>query len=194
MQNNAISSSDPQAIEKLTAKLEQCKELQTTMKGVNAHWRKTGTCQGAPGITDEQARKLDNKIATTSYSWEKQPFASYDLTNNNSEIKRLTGRIAELARNREVGFAGWEFAGGRTEANTDMNRLQLFFDEKPNESQRAALKNNGFRWTPSEGAWQRQLNANAIWAAERLPFIKPGDGRTVRAHQPKAPSKDAGVR
>jgi formate dehydrogenase assembly factor FdhD len=56
--NNAISSSDPQAAAKLTEKLQSCEKLQETMKAVNAHWRKTGTCHGAPGITDAQAGKL----------------------------------------------------------------------------------------------------------------------------------------
>ncbi|MDR1409026.1 MAG: hypothetical protein LBJ12_01875 [Oscillospiraceae bacterium] len=47
------------------------------MKEVNAYWRKFGTCVGAPGITEEQAKKLDNKIAATRYSWEKVLFNSY---------------------------------------------------------------------------------------------------------------------
>ena len=192
--NNAISSGDPQAVEKLTAKLEKCKELQAVMKEVNAYWRKFGTCVGAPGITDEQALRIDQKIAAARYPWDNQPFASYDLTNNNAEIKRLEKRIAEVTHNQEVGFSGWEFAGGRAEANTDMNRLQLFFNEKPNESQRANLKANGFKWAPSQEAWQRQLTDNAIYAAGRLDFLKPTDGRTVREHQPKAPAKDAGAR
>ena len=41
--NNTISASDPQAVEKLTTKLQACKELQETMKIVNAYWRKLGT-------------------------------------------------------------------------------------------------------------------------------------------------------
>jgi hypothetical protein len=188
--NNAISSGDPQAVEKLTAKLESAKRLQATMKEVNAYWRRFSTCVGAPGITEEQAKKLDNKIATTTYSWEKQPFSSYTLTNNNADIKRMDTRIKELTRKIEVGFSGWEFEGGRAEANTDMNRLQLFFDEKPSESQRANLKANGFKWAPSQDAWQRQLTDNAIYAAGRLDFIKPSDGRTVREHQPKAPARE----
>jgi hypothetical protein len=193
--NNAINSGDPQAVEKLTAKLEQCKELQATMKEVNAYWRKFGSCVGAPGITEEQAKKLDNKIATTRYSWEKQPFASYDLTNNNAEIKRLEGRIKTVTHYQDVGFSGWEFEGGRAEANADIDRLQLFFDEKPSESQRTALKSNGFKWAPSQEAWQRQLTDNAIYAAGRLDFIKPSDGRTVREHQPASPAReDAGAR
>jgi len=192
--NNAISSGDPQALEKLTAKLEACKALQVLMKKVNAHWRQYGTCHGAPGITDTQAGIIDTRIATTTRSWERVPYSSYELTNNNSEIKRLEGRIAELTRNQEVGFAGWDFTGGRAEANTEANRLQLFFDERPGDGQRDALKRNGFKWAPSQEAWQRQLNDNAICAAGRLDFLRPSDGRTVREHQPKAPAKDTGAR
>ncbi len=191
--NKPISSGDPQALEKLMAKLEQSKELQDTMKVVNAYWRKFGTCKGAPGITDVQAEKLEKRIET-GYSWEKQPFTSYELTNNNAEIKRLERRIQELSYNKEVGFSGWNFEGGYAEANTDMNRLQLYFDEKPDEQRRTVLKSNGFKWAPSQGAWQRQLTDNAIYSAGRIDFIRPSDGRSVREHQPKPPVKDTGAR
>jgi hypothetical protein len=106
----------------------------------------------------------------------------------------LKKRIEQLTRNSETGFTGWEFEGGNAVTNTELNRLQLLFDEKPEESQRKALKSNGFNWSPSEGAWQRQLNANAIFAADRLDFLKPLDGRSVREHQPTAPPRDSGAR
>lgn len=192
--NKAISASDPQAVEKLTEKLQKCEELQDVMKGVNAHWRKTGTCMGAPGITEAQATKLDAKVTNATVSWERQPFSSYDLTNNNSEIKRLKSRIAVITRHQEVGFSGWEFNGGRAEANTDMNRLQLIFDERPDKAKHDALRHAGFVYSHTNGAYQRQLNDNAIYAAGRLDFVKPTDGRTVREHQPKAPAKDTGAR
>lgn len=191
--NKPISSGDPQALDKLTAKLEQSKELQDTMKIVNAYWRKFGTCKGAPGITDVQAEKLEKRIET-GYSWEKQPFTSYELTNNNAEIKRLEKRIQELTYNKEIGFSGWDFDGGYAEANTEMNRLQLYFDEKPDEQRRTVLKSNGFKWTSSQGAWQRQLTDNAIYSAGRIDFIRPSDGRSIREHQPKLPVKDTGAR
>lgn len=183
-------ANEPLSADKLAAELKQCVELQATMKEVNAYWRSTGTCVGAPGITEAQAQKLDEKIATTRYSWEKQPFSSYDLTNNNSKIKRLESKVREAGR----GFAGWEFSGGRAEANMEMNRLQLLFDERPTDSQRANLKANGFKWAPSQDAWQRQLTDNAIYSAGRLDFLKPTDGRTVREHQPKAAAKTPGAR
>jgi hypothetical protein len=158
------------------------------MKGINVYYRKFGTCKGYPAMPDDEAAKLDLRVEQ-AYSWDKQPFPSYILTGNNAEIRRLERRIAEITRHQEIGFSGWEFEGGHAEANTDMNRLQLFFDEKPSENQRENLKANGFKWAPSQGAWQRQLNDNAICAAGRLDFLKPTDGRTVRAHQPVSPAR-----
>jgi hypothetical protein len=187
MSSRAISAGDPQAVEKLTKRLNECREFQETAKAVNAHWRKTGTCMGAPGITEEKAIKLDQKITSGTVSFDRVPFPSYLLSNNNAEMKRLEKRIAEITHNREIGYSDWEFFSGRAEANSELNRLQLFFDEKPNEKERSLLKANGFKWAPSQGAWQRQLNDNAIYAAGRLDFLRPLDGRSVREHQPKAP-------
>jgi hypothetical protein len=194
---NPISSSDPDAIGKLTEKLTSCRELQALMKETNAYWRKHGTCKGAPGITDEQAVKLESRLVArleAGYSRDRSPFRGYELQNNNAEIKRLERRIAEISRDRETGFTGWEFEGGRAIADTDINRLQLVFDEKPDEHKRSELKRNGFKWAPSQGAWQRQLTANAIHAAGWIDFVRPIDGRTVREIQPKQPAQDKGAR
>ena len=70
---------EPQDAEKLTDELEKCVQIQTTMKDVNAYWRGHGTCVGAPGITEVQAAKLDNKIATSQYSWERQQLATTEV-------------------------------------------------------------------------------------------------------------------
>ena len=191
--NNAISASDPKAVEKLTEKLNACKEKQEYMKAVNAYHRKFGTCKGFPDMSDDVAFKLDQKVKQ-GYSWDKQPYSGYTLTNNNAEIKRLEKRIAEISRNQEVGFSGWEFEGGHAEANTEANRLQVFFNERTDKDTHSAMRHAGFVFSHANGAYQRQLNANAIYAANRLPVLKPNDGRTVREHQPKPPSKDTGAR
>ena len=87
-------------------------------------------------------------------------------------------RIASLTRQKEVGYTGWDFDGGRVEVNKEGNLLQIFFNDKPDKETRAALKSNGFRWAPSVGAWQRQLNDNAIYAAGRLDCIRPLTGES----------------
>ena len=187
--NVAISSDDPKAIEKLTEKLEQCQKKQDFMKKVNAYYKKNGTCLGCEGLTEQQAQKLDIDVQT-GYSWEKQPFPSYKLTNNNSEIRRLKKRIEQLTADKATGFVGWQFEGGEAVINEDKNRLQLYFDEKPSDADRAALKSNGFKWAPSDGAWQRQLNSNAFYAANRIDFIQPDNGKKPTELQPKAPKKN----
>lgn len=47
-------------------------------------------------------------------------------------------------------------------------RIQFIFDGKPDAEVRTILKSNGFRWAPSQGAWQRQLTANGKRAAKEV--------------------------
>ena len=187
MRNSKTPTATP---ESLAAELAKRKQKQYEMKSLNDHYRRYGTCIGGIGMASEKAQELDQKLANPEYPWERQPFSSYDLTNNNAAIKRLEKKLKEVSR----GFAGWEFEGGYAEANLEMNRLQLFFNERPDDQQKKILKTCGFKWAPSQEAWQRQLTDNAIYSAGRIDFIKPSDGRTVREHQPKMPEKDAGAR
>jgi hypothetical protein len=109
-------------------------------------------------------------------SYDRVPYPSWALSNNNAEIRRVKERIKSLSRQKEIGYVGWEFAGGKVEANTQDNRLQIFFEEKPDAEVREELKGNGFRWSPKAGAWQRQLNDNAYFAANYVKAIAPLTG------------------
>lgn len=182
--NRAISSDDPDAVQKLQEKLTALEKLQAKMKTTNAYYRKHQTCRGCEGITDEEAARLDQRVKD-GYSWETAPYPAYALSNNNQEIHRIKKRLETLTQNREVGFQDWEFDGGKVVANDDKNRLQIFFDEIPPAEVREALKGHGFRWARSEGAWQRQLSSNAIYAARHIAAIRPIDGSDPIKIQPK---------
>lgn len=52
--------------------------------------------------------------------------------------------------------------------NAELMRLQLIFDGKPDETTRTALKRHGFRWSPKNSAWQRQLTDNARYSVKQL--------------------------
>ena len=121
----------------------------------------------------------------SSWRSDPRPFESYQLTNNNAEIRRVKARIEQLSKQAQQEFSGWEFDGGRVEMNREDNRLQVFFDGKPDADTRAELKSSGFRWAPSVGAWQRQLTDNAIRAADRLECIKPLSGENPSQLQKK---------
>lgn len=172
-----ISADDPQAVQKLEAKLEKLQAAQDTMKAVNAYYRKHKTLDGCPNLSAESIEKMKAEMSS-QWHIEDKPYPSWALSNNNAEIRRVKGRIAELTKKQETAYAGWEFDGGTVEANREDNRLQIFFEEKPDEKTRETLKENGFRWSPKAGAWQRQLNDNAIYVADRLSCIRPLSGKS----------------
>lgn len=192
-----ISADDPQAVAKLVAKLSKLEEAQETMKAVNAYYRKHKTLDGCPHLTPEQIDKLKADMAQSWHLDKSRPYQSFVLSNNNAEIRRIRARIEQVRQHEDTQFAGWEFDGGRVEANKADNRLQIFFDGKPDEGTRDELKANGFRWAPSVGAWQRQLNMNAYRAAEHISCIqpvtgdKPVDLQRNNQHQQEAATPDA---
>ena len=167
-----IRQDDPQAIPKLQKKLDGLEKAQETMKAVNAYYRKHGTLDGCPHLSPENIENLKADMAS-GWHYEKKPFQSWELSNNNAEIRRVRQRIESLTRASEVAYVGWEFDGGHVEANRDQGRLQVFFDGKPEADARQQLKENGFRWAPSVGAWQRLLNDNAYRASDRIACIQP---------------------
>lgn len=134
-----VSSDDPDAIEKIKAKLKGREDAQQKMKDANA-----------------AARKAKQEA----------PYPAYALSNNNAEIRRLKKRIEEL-ENRPH-FEGWTFAGGAVEIDEEGNRVRVRHDEKPAREVIDNLKSHGFKWSPKNGAWQRQLTRDAMYAAKSL--------------------------
>lgn len=168
-----ISSDDPQAVEKLEAKLAALEKHQEMMKAANAAIRMKDPAKGDAklaelGYTPEDIAKLRAPDFCGRIG-----YPAYALQNNNANIRRIRGRIAELKKRTENTPEGWEFDGGRVVVNTAENRLQIIFDGKPDADIRTELKGEGFRWAPSQGAWQRQLTDNAMRAARRLKCIAP---------------------
>ena len=168
-----ISSDDPQAVEKLEAKLAALEKHHEMMKAANAAIRMKDPAKGDAklaelGYTPEDIAKLREPDFCGRIG-----YPAYALQNNNANIRRIRGRIAELKKRTESTPEGWEFDGGRVVVNTTENRLQVIFDGKPDADVRTELKGEGFRWAPSQGAWQRQLTDNAMRAARRLKCIAP---------------------
>ena len=112
-----ISADDPQAVQKLEKKLESLEKSQETMKAVNAYYHKHKTLDGCPHLPPEELEKLKADMAS-SWHLEDKPFATWALSNNSAEIRRVKDRIKSLSQQKEIGFVGWEFDGGKVEANS----------------------------------------------------------------------------
>ncbi len=177
-----ISADDPAAVDKLKAKLAGLEAFQEKMKAVNAYYRKHGTLEGCPQLSAEEVDKLKAGMAR-SWRADSKPYESYVLTNNNAVIRQTKKRIEELSAKAKTEYEGWAFDGGEVKMTREINRLQVFFDAKPDRETCSAMRHSGFKWAPSVGAWQRQLTSNAIYAAKHLDCIRPLSGERPAPEQ-----------
>jgi hypothetical protein len=160
-----ISSDDPDATAKLRAKLEKLEKLQAVMKDVNAAIRKgkPNTFQDR-GISDAVFAQLLERDCMGDIG-----FASYQLSNNNAEIRRLKQRIADMEQAAQTeARPDVELPGLTIHEDKEFNRVMLYFDGKPDPATIAELKSWGFRWMHTEKAWTRHLNNSGRWAAKRI--------------------------
>ena len=168
-----ISSDDPDAVDKLKEKLEKAETYQADMKRINRSVRKNkAKANPAELVADETGLSLEAaaKIVEPDFCG-RIGFPPYALQNNNAKIRSIKARIAELESvlDIESSRCDYEMASGDPFTviyNTDINRVQIEFDGKPDADIRQTLKGQGFRWSRYEMAWQRQLNDNGIYAAK----------------------------
>lgn len=165
---DVIKSSDENAIEKLQEKVDELIETQEHMKEANKAIRLKDTKKGDEllrnmGYTDEQIKDL-----RTPDFCGRLGFPNYMLTNNNANIHRLEGRIKSLQATKSKGTQESENKFFKVKEDADVMRLQLCFDGKPDADVRIILKSNGFKWSPKNGCWQRQLTDNAKYALKRV--------------------------
>ena len=165
-----VDLADPHAREMLTERLNSQRQMLEDAKTADAYYRKHKTLEGCPGFTPEQAAAL---TAPDSFDIRVHgsPFPAYELASIRGKIERTEQRLAELDRREQQAAepqTGTAFDGGQIVRNIDLNRLQILFDAIPSADTRAALKQNGFRWSPKNQAWQRQLTDNAERAARQV--------------------------
>lgn len=169
-----VDLADPHAREMLEEQLKKEQDLLEYCKAANAYYRKHKTLRGYADLTDTAADELTGQENFAIRLYEK-PYADYELTSIRGKIKRIQARIEELDKRQSGAMAeGWKFDGGEVVMNTTENRVQIIFDARPDEETRSTLKSNGFRWAPSQGAWQRQLTDNAINVCQRI-FPRPAE-------------------
>lgn len=168
--NRAISSDDPDAPEKLQEKIDALKLTQERMKAVNAAHKKFLKDPASLDKSDlPEGAKDTIRSYKSRYSWEPHPHPPYQLSNNLANIKRLERRLEDLKQATEGETAEETVGEARIVDNVEANRVQVIFPGKPSDEVRAALKQAGFRWAPSEGAWQRHRSTGALyWAREAL--------------------------
>lgn len=168
-----ISSSDVDAIEKLELKLCNLRSLQDRMKEANAAIRKyakNGTDVQIVALIDLGYDLQQAQSILTPDCYGIIGFPSFALTNNNAKIKNTEQRITELTRKRQLPevVKKNDETGVSIEIVPEENRVRVFFPGKPDSTVITKLKQYGFRWAPSQGAWSGYHNWRTVECAKSL--------------------------
>lgn len=165
-------------VERLRAILEAAEETHEKMKQVNQICRRKCTDEeqvdaivAECGIKEEQAKEL--VFPDPDRGTYRKGFASYQLSLNLAKIKDLKAKIARHEAMAEKEDKILEFEGFEVELDYGEERLRIRHHEKPDAGTIRELKGNGFKWSPKNKAWQRQLTSNGVYAARRVLNLTP---------------------
>ena len=162
--SNIILSDDERAIEKLEEKLQDLKDLQEKMREANKALRIKDIEEGNDRLRELGfSEKAIAELRTPDFLGD-IGFAHWALSNNNQELHRIEKRLENLKAIKERGTSEQEYKTFKAVENTEAMRFQIVFDSIPAPEVRTLLKSNGFKWAPSQGAWQRQITGNGRWA------------------------------
>lgn len=156
-------------VERLQDKVDKLTALQEMMKAANKVIRSKKSEEEQTdelvslGFSEKQAKEL-----LTEEGWYGKGFAPYMLTNNNAKIKDAKARLDRLTAMLGNEDTEEEHSWGTLAMCYSEERIRFVFSEIPSSEVRSLLKSNGFKWSPNNGAWQRQLTTNAKYATKRI--------------------------
>ncbi len=178
--DSAIRSDDPEALTKLEEKLAALQKSQDVMREANKRLRKSDleTLSKDPDFVALVGQKGIEAMQRNRRIWGSAAFERFALNNNSAEMRRTRERIEQIKKAAAIQTSETlhDIDGGTVKmiVNTDLMRVQLVFDFKPTEALRTVMKGHGFKWSPTNEAWQRLLNGNAIyWAKHIIQSWKP---------------------
>ena len=152
-----VSSDDPNAIEKLEAKLVELELKQQQMKRRNVSHRNSG---GAP---------------------DERPHETWELSNNRANIRRYKLRLEELRANaRRAPQAGIEGDGWRIFESRLENRIIIEFTDEPPRERWLMLRSFGWKRRRDGVTYSRHLNASG-WCSAALIARKLAGGYAAGA-------------
>ena len=166
--NRAISSDDPEAVTLLQAKIDKAERHQERMREANRIVRRKPKNEATEdkisdlvklcGITEGTAHKLFGEDFCG-----RAGFQSYELQNNNANIRRMKLRIEELRQAETLETKETEHEGFSVVENAEENRIQVLFDSKQAymdlcKSKGINLRRMGWKYSKYNNAWQRHLN------------------------------------
>lgn len=174
-----IMSGDANATKRLQEKIAAAEKQQAIFKDVNAAIRKNRKAGEAAQIEAVAAVFTAHGFIANDNTAKAREllkpdfagrigFATFELTNNNANIKRMKDRLVVISRNQSIAPSEQVGSAATMEDCPADNRVRLTFPGKPDVAVRTRLKQSGFRWTPSLGAWQAYRHPHTIALAKEI--------------------------
>lgn len=168
-----VLSRDADAVQTLQTQLDQLVQSQELMKKMNAAYKKflkNPDSLATSGLTEKQQAYIkDFQANPPERAWSKVPFPPYKLQNQGANIRRIQDRIETLSKLKATPEKQEEYTGGVSVSHDPTDaRIRVRFPGKPSPEVIKQIKSKGFIWSPTNGAWQRQLNNNGIYATDQL--------------------------
>lgn len=157
-----------QEVERLQIKLDGLLEAHEQMKAANKIIKSKSTADeqreelAAIGLDKMEIAEVMGEV----YPWKGYPTAS--LSNNLAKIKATQAAIERHKAMAEAEDKEITFNGGRVVVCNSDERMRFYFDAIPSAEVRALMKRKAFKWSPKNGAWQRQLTANCKYDTKRI--------------------------
>ncbi|MBQ1293117.1 MAG: hypothetical protein IIY21_03705 [Clostridiales bacterium] len=158
-------------VERLQSKLEDLQKAQEMMKAANKIIRDRKLAEVekvdelvALGFPEDAALR----IMDPKHGWWGAGFAPFELSNNNARIKDTEAKIARHTKMAELEDEKITYHWGEYHRCFSEERYRFVFDGKPEQEVINLLKSEGFKWSPKNKAWQRQMTPNAGRAVRRV--------------------------
>lgn len=167
--SGGISSDDPDAVSKLADKRSELEVLRDEMKAANAHYRKTGTLEGAP-ISAATLKKAESNLAYQLHWYPNRtpvPFESFTLTNLGAKIRGAAKRAERIVAVQSLEHSTETVNGCTITVDPDDNRVSLTFPARLDRDAYKAVRSYGWLWSPSRNAFVRKIG-NALYSARLL--------------------------
>lgn len=181
--SDIVKTGDTDAVEKLTERAAAEASEHQMMVDANKRYRSaTGThaektAAALEGLPEHLIEKANGNYKAWRY--EGAPFLSYDLNNARARANRNSSQAIAAERLAATGQREATADGVRVLDNPESERVQIFYDGIPDPSVRDSLKKRGFRWSPSNKAWQRPRTERAWQDAKELTGAVEGAPRNA---------------
>lgn len=163
-----IKCGDSGAIEQLEKKIIELEAGHQLHLNANKYYKKHKTLRGFESLTSAEISQIESLIR------DPDRFVPFYVNNEAANLRHYKSKLERLKKEKnsagtcETVTTSYQGVIFKMVENTEIMRLQLFFEDKPSEKFRTLLKSHSFRWSGKNKCWQRQLTNDARFSYKHL--------------------------